>query len=638
MNKLKILFTILLIFTASIFFAQKQEKITNLLSQNINIAGINSNYTIWIFLKDKGDITSKKRNNAKSLLNKHSLDRRQKLLKSNFLTDFYDIPLEKSYINSLTPYIIKLRHQSKWLNAISAEVKGEQINKIASFLFVKSIDIVRKGKYYTYSSEEIKPDENRVLKKPQYLFNYGPSLNQYEQINVPLIHNMGYSGKGVTICVLDAGFNNLEHEVFNRLDTIASFDFVNNDNNTDDEEDAGSGFHGTKTLSTIAGFYEGQLIAPAFGASYLLAKTENTDSETQIEEDNWVAAAEWAEALGTDILSTSLGYKDFDDGSAYEAFELDGNTTVITIASDIAASKGMLVVNSAGNEGSGITTINAPADGDSVLSVGAVQTDGLRSSFSSVGPTGDGRIKPDVMAMGSNVYVADVSGNNYTYSSGTSFSCPITAGAAALLWEIFPFANNMELIDALKQTADNAVNPNNEYGWGIIDLYSAYEYLAPKYTFSASFYINDGTNPLAYAQVILNTNQRLSDLNGYTVFEQILASENIKYWISKPGFSTVYDSVSIIDQDVDINITLVKASILAYPTPAQNTISFNITEHIPGHELNLSIYDSSGRLVKTIENYENKGSINISDLENGSYILKTHVNSSDYVSKFIVSK
>ncbi len=637
MKGLKLFFIFFLLLSTTVNYAQNSDKYTSALINSIENKNLNNSYTVWIFFKDKGNNSEYNFQNIENKLNKQTLERRKKTLKNNPLINFYDLPVEKLYIKAITPYLSDLRHQSKWLNAISAEVKEEQIDKIASFLFVKSIDIVRKGKYYMYSSEEIKPDKNHILKKSQYLFNYGPSLNQYEQINVPLIHNMGYSGEGITICVLDAGFNNLEHEVFNRLDTIASFDFVNNDYNVDDEGDMGTGFHGTKTLSTIAGFYEGQLIAPAFGASYLLAKTENTDSETQIEEDNWVAAMEWAEAFGADILSTSLGYKDFDDGSVYDASELDGNTAVITIASDIAASKGMLVVNSAGNEGSGITTINAPADGDSVLSVGAVQTDGLRSSFSSVGPTGDGRIKPDVMAMGSNVHVADVSGNNYTYSSGTSFSCPITAGAAALLWEMFPFANNMELIDALKQTADNADNPNNEYGWGIIDLYAAYEYLAPKYTFSASFNINDGINPVADAQIILNTDQQLSDLYGHTVFEQVLASENIKYWVSKPGFSTVYDSMSIIDQAVKIDITLVKASIRAYPIPALNKIAFDVTEHVPGKELSLSIYDSSGRLVKTIGNYENKSSIDISNISDGIYLCHIYINEKVEFVKIIIA-
>jgi hypothetical protein len=374
------------------------------------------------------------------------------------------------------PYITKLRHLSKWLNAVSCEVNKSELSVIADLSFVKKIDIVRKGKNIYEIAD--KPSILEIKSNSKYTLNYGASLTQLEQINVPFVHDLGYSGAGITICVLDAGFNNLEHQTFSSINIIDQWDFVNDDDNVDDENDMGSGDHGTMTLSTIGGFYEGQLIGPAFGANYLLAKTENTESETQVEEDNWVAGAEWAEALGADITSTSLGYITFDDGSGYSPSELDGNTAVITIAADIAASLGMLVVNSAGNEGSGVTTIGAPADGDSVLAVGAVYGDDSRVSFSSMGPTGDGRIKPEVMAMGSDVYVADPYGNYYTSASGTSFSCPLTAGAAALLWQMVPGASNMEIFEALKMSANNASNPNNEYGWGIIDIYAAYQYLA----------------------------------------------------------------------------------------------------------------------------------------------------------------
>jgi hypothetical protein len=414
---------------------------------------------------------------AKSIISQKSLDRRKKSMKTDHLLTYVDIPVNTDYINQSLPYIFKFRQQSRWLNAISGEVKVNDIPKLEALNFVEKIDIVRKWR----SVHELNsiPANNQKDLNSKYDYNYGPSLTQLEQINVPAVHDMGYTGSGITICVLDAGFNNLEHQVFSTMNIADQWDFVNNDDNVDDEGDMGTGDHGTMTLSTIGGFYSGSLIGPAFGATYLLAKTENTDSETQIEEDNWVAGAEWADALGADITSTSLGYIDFDDGSGYSASELDGNTAIITIAADIAASLGILVVNSAGNEGDGVTTIGAPADGDSVLAVGAVYSDGDRTYFSSVGPTGDGRIKPDVMAMGSGVYVASPYGStSYTTADGTSFSCPLTAGAAALLWQMVPGASNMEIFDALKMSANNAQTPNNQYGWGIIDIYAAYEYLA----------------------------------------------------------------------------------------------------------------------------------------------------------------
>lgn len=476
MNNLKIFITILSVFAFSVLHAQKHQKISQQLSNEITFKGADEDFTVWIFFTDKGDNINEKMRHATQELNPRSLKRRQKSIKRTALVSILDIPVMESYVNEVVPLLVKFRHKSKWLNAISAEVSGVQLDKIASFDFVERIDVVRSRKY----DKEITQvsSEDNYSKSVNYNLDYGASLTQLEQINVPIVHDMGYSGNGILICVLDAGFNNLEHQAFGTMTILDAYDFVNDDNNVDDEADMGTGNHGTNTLSTIGGFFEGELVGPAYGASYLLAKTENTDSETQVEEDNWVAGAEWAEGLGAEITSTSLGYIDYDDGSGYDASELDGNTAIITIAADIMASLGVLVVNSAGNEGSGTTTIGAPADGNEVLAIGAVTSDGTRSSFSSVGPTGDGRIKPEVMAMGSGVVVASTSGNSYTTASGTSFSCPLAAGAAALLWEMVPSASNMEIFEALKMSASNASTPNNEYGWGIIDVYAAYEYLA----------------------------------------------------------------------------------------------------------------------------------------------------------------
>jgi len=472
-------FTILvfLLLTSALLIAQKNEKYTKVLRNQLNIKSTNDTHKVWIFFKDKGTNIKSKLQTSKVALTQASIKRRKKLFKNEDYVTYYDIPIETSYINQITPFITKIRHQSKWLNAISAEVNGTQLKSIAALSFVKSIDIVRVRKYgKELSTSDSKPSIEST-KNTAYTLNYGISITQLEQINVPLVHDMGYSGNGVVICVMDTGFNNLEHETFSSMTILDTYDFVNDDTNVDDEGDMGIGDHGTMTLSTIGGFKEGKLIGPAYGASYLLAKTENTDSETQVEEDNWVAAAEWAETLGAEITSTSLGYIDFDDGSFYDASELDGNTAVITIAADVLASLGVLVVNSAGNSGPGPTTIGAPADGNDVLAVGAVDSSGFITSFSSMGPTGDGRIKPEVMAMGQSVYVADVFGNSYNFVNGTSFSCPLTAGAAALLFEMVPTANNMQIFEAVKMSANNAANPNNQYGWGIIDVHAAYTYL-----------------------------------------------------------------------------------------------------------------------------------------------------------------
>ncbi len=493
MNKrISILVIISLLFTNS-FFSQKTSRISRHLQKYIEVKQ-QDNYSIYIYFKDKGDDISVKLKNAEGKLPANSIKRRQKIMTNkSSLATFYDIPVNENYYNETSKYISKLRHKLKWLNAISAEVTKENIEIISKLPFVTKIDIVRKGK--VTRSNNFVDFQKRIQNNPfqknitnsKYNLDYGSSLTQVEQINVPAVHDMGYHGENVIICVMDAGFNNLEHPVFANMQSegrlLGTWDFVNDDENVDDQdEDLGSGSHGTNTLSTIGGFFEGELIGPAYKAKFVLAKTENTESETTLEEDNWVAAVQWAEDnYGPDVTSTSLGYISFDDGTGYDATELDGNTATITIGADIAAELGILVVNSAGNEGSGTTTIGAPADGDSVLAVGAVEASGTRSYFSSVGPTSDGRIKPDVMAMGSSVVVAEsVSGSGYTTSSGTSFSCPLTGGAAALLVQMLPTVNNMDIIDAMRMTANNSASPNNEYGWGILDTKAAYEYFVPQ--------------------------------------------------------------------------------------------------------------------------------------------------------------
>ena len=534
-------------------------KISQKLSQTLN-SSKESEYSVWIFFKDKGGNTKAKLTEAENKLPKHAVERRKKLMKNKTsVATFYDIPVLNTYVSEISKHILKLRHKSNWLNAISAEVTKNQINKISNFPFVKKIDIVRKGKISRKNNDVDFANAYRKFSFPnsaKYNLNYGSSLNQNEQINVPAAHDLGYNGNGIIICVMDAGFNNLEHPVFNYMQSsghiLGTWDFVNNDTIVDDQGDMGSGSHGTMTLSTIGGFEQGQLIGPAYDAKFILTKTENTDSETTVEEDNWVAAMEWAENnWGPDITSTSLGYIDFDDGTGYDPSELDGNTATITIGADIAASLGILVVNSAGNEGSGTTTIGAPADGDSVLAVGAVDADGYRVYFSSVGPTGDGRIKPEVMAQGSGVTVAQSgSGTGYTTADGTSFSCPLTAGAAAVLMQMVPSASNMDIFEALKMTANNHENPNNEYGWGIINIMAAYQYFAPEIIHNPLFDTEDYNGPYTVnAQINSRTDltsggQKLYWRRDGGAWQNITMTESNSTWsadIPGNGSSAVYD-------------------------------------------------------------------------------------------------
>jgi subtilisin family serine protease len=299
--------------------------------------------------------------------------------------------------------------------------------------------------------------------------DYGLSQGQLQQINVPAVHAQGLHGEGVLIAVFDAGFNTLSHEAFAALDLAGTRDFVNGDLDVGDGADRGEGSHGTETLSVIGGFRPGRLVGPAFAASFLLAKTENTDSETPVEEDNWAAAAEWAEGRGADVISSSLGYTTFDPPYAsYTPADMNGRTAISTKAAELAASPGNDGLNTQHN------TLGAPSDGPHVIAAAAVDQIGRRATFSSVGPSADGRIKPDVAAQGVTVIAAQPrTGSGYAGVSGTSFSCPLTAGVAALLVQARPGASVDAVGDALRTTASQASRPDTLLGYGIVDAAAA---------------------------------------------------------------------------------------------------------------------------------------------------------------------
>jgi len=480
MKKLIITFVLLIAVTG---FAQYPvDKISTNLDAIMNNTNENEEVHIWVFFTDKGNNLAEYYSNPTMVVSKKSLQRRSKVLDENSLISLTDLPVNENYVSELQNLGFKVKHRTKWLNGVSGWATKQVIEEITNLSYVKELDIVNKFKT-DYSVEEEATENpnlnNENLSKPGGInsFNYGDSFTQLNQITVPAVHDMGYTGQGITICSMDAGFSNLTHEVFSSMNIIAMWDFVDND------PDVSGHSHGTATLSTLGGFKEGQLIGPAFGSDFILARTEDGGSETPIEEDNWIAAVEWADSIGVDVTSTSLSYLDYDPPyPSYTWEDMDGNTARITIAADLAAKWGIFVVNSASNDGyhPDHNTLGAPADGDSVITVGSVRSNGQRSDFSSVGPTTDGRIKPDLMAMGSSVFVAKTSSpTSYGFSSGTSFSCPILAGAAALILSVDPTLTPMELLDLFKQTASRSNNPDNLMGWGIINTLDVVNSLNP---------------------------------------------------------------------------------------------------------------------------------------------------------------
>jgi len=382
-----------------------------------------------------------------------------------------DLPVASSYVDAVRATGATVVVRSRWLNAISVYADPDQAARIAALPFVRDMRPVAHG---SVPLPEMLPVEPGSQPTRGTRLNYGSSFGQLDQIQVTDLHSAGFDGSGVVIAMLDSGFDT-SHQVYHYLNIIGERDFINNDRVTANQpgDPSGQDSHGTSTLSCVGGAYAGKLYGGSYNASFILAKTERIDVEIQIEEDYWAAAIEWADSLGADLVSSSLGYLDW-----YTYEDMDGNTAVTTKAADMAAARGIVVVNSMGNEGNtSWLYMIAPADGDSVVSVGAVSSSGVRVSFSSIGPTYDGRIKPDVMAQGRYVYVASTTDTAaYASSSGTSFSCPLTAGAIGLLLEAHPEWTPADVIEALHATATQNSAPDVLMGWGIVQAADAKEY------------------------------------------------------------------------------------------------------------------------------------------------------------------
>jgi len=396
-------------------------------------------------------------------LSEASLERREV---QNLGIQTNDYPVSPSYKSAVSKLGFQIYSESRWLNAVSIYLTSpNDVNRIKQLPFVKSVN---KVKTYFNKISDLNFDDYSLKHSNT---EYGPSFGQLAQLNGQVLHEQGFKGAGVTIAVIDASFHKVDSlfmfdHLWDNNKILDTWDFVLNQD-LDFSIDT-IGYHGTMVLSCMGAYMPDSLIGTAPDASYLLYRTEDTSSETLLEEDNWVLAAEKADAFGADIINTSLGYSILDDSLESHSYsDMDGNTTVITIAADIAASKGMLVVNSAGNSGtSDWYYITAPADGDSVLTIGAVDSDSIVTSFSSRGPTSDGRMKPNVVSQGLNAVVCNLN-NGIRTANGTSFSSPILAGMAASAWSALPLLSSMDLFELIQESGHLYPNGNNEYGFGV---------------------------------------------------------------------------------------------------------------------------------------------------------------------------
>jgi hypothetical protein len=405
-------------------------------------------------------------------------------------TSTADYPLDPRLLDPLRERGLegRIRHMSRYLQAASALLTGEEARAVASDPRVRGVRPVARfvrpapdsleaavesatPRGATPSPLPTPPDRDpRTLTAS----DYGSAWDQLEMLGIPDLHHKGLSGAGVTIAILDTGFLK-DHESLAGLDLIAENDFVRGDDDVQYEPgDPGdvrrSNDHGTYTWSTLGGYAPGTLMGAAYRASFILAKTEDVTREVQAEEDNYIAGLEWAEGLGADLVSSSLGYLTFDDDTGYSIAQLDGETAPITVATDSAAARGVLVVTAMGNEGPAPSTLIAPADGKHVLSIGALDLLGNVATFSSRGPTGDGRTKPDVSAMGVSVFCATAANPaGYGSASGTSLSTPLIAGLAALMIEARPGWPPDTLAAQMRRAGSRAASPDNNIGWGIPD-------------------------------------------------------------------------------------------------------------------------------------------------------------------------
>jgi hypothetical protein len=415
--------------------------------------------------------------------------------------------VDPAHVERVRSMVSRVRHVTRWLNGVSVEVDPDRLAELARLPFVREVRPVLRGRRPRGLDPAGRADRaeldpagraDRAELDPATMddgprlfpaspgtggelafagdeaWHYGASFNQNAQVGIVELHRLGYTGAGIVIAILDSGFRTTHPATAGRR-LLAERDFVYADGDVDNEpEDTPSAWnHGTSVWSNVGGFKPGALVGGAFESGILLAKTENVLSETPVEEDHYIAAIEWADSLGADIITASLLYLDF-DGSAddYTYADLDGDTTPLAIAVDMAVARGICMVNAVGNFGPGAGTLWTPADADSVLSVGAVDSAGAVAGFSSRGPTPDGRIKPEVVARGVANYVA-YAGGSFGPASGTSFATPVTAGAAALLKEAHPSWTGWQLREALRSTASHPGSPDNATGWGLVRLANA---------------------------------------------------------------------------------------------------------------------------------------------------------------------
>ena len=636
-----------------------------------------------IYFSDKGDLSKEtlsksleKNNLAKQLLSKKSIERRKKNLGENYLT-FEDLPLETKYVSNLSEKGIKIVNKLKWFNAVSAYLNDEQLEYVKSQKFVKKIEVIQKLKRQLPAKQETGLDKNLSKTTKTYTYNYGNSITQNELSDIPAVHDMGITGEGIRIGVLDSGFDWNDAVSINNSNIIAEHDFVENDNITEDQTTAeineNRDFHGTAVLSILSGFSDGNLIGPAFNSNFVLAKTEDVTEEVNSEEDNYAAALEWMDSIGVDITTSSLGYSEFDaNQTSYTYADMDGKTTIVTQAAEFAFSRGIVVITSAGNEGNyAWRYITAPGDGFNTITIGAVTSDNILASFSSRGPTYDGRIKPEIVAQGVSVYYeSPASKTPFLNGNGTSYSAPISAGIAGLLLSAYPHLTNKQVRAILLESADRNDSPDNDYGYGLVSALKAITYPnlmknGTTYTlnkiFDPALDINESTVEMVFAD---ETSQMMNKTDNVfkTDLPALTENENYQFYFRyKDSQGTVHREPNTQNYNFNygkVYIDLILTEVTTgneipdnyylsqnYPNPFNpvTKIDYAIPAKSSKSFVSLKVYDILGTEIKTLVSEiksPGKYSVNFSadGISSGIYFYQLHVGDFTQTRKLTILK
>lgn len=516
----------------------------------------------WLFLKDKPNKNSFLESPL-TMLSQKALDRRNKL---SISLDSKDVPIDENYYNQLkNETTITVLAKSKWLNAVHVQGAVNDINNLLStYNFINHIEFANKSLNTGAKkrTKKITPNHHHKLKQSLTNFNYGEADNQIKMLKGNYLHEQGLTGKNQTIAIIDAGFPNVNTlSTFKRIrdnnQILGGYNFADRNHNFYTRSS-----HGTHVLSTIAGFIESEFVGTAPDAKFYLFITEISETETVLEESLWVEAAEKADSLGVDVINTSLGYSTYDNANHSHSYkDMDGKTTFISRGAEIGASRGLLLVNSAGNDGNNSWKyIAAPADAPSVITVGAVNASSKIASFSSFGPTFDGRIKPEILGQGQNPALIDyATGLIKTTSSGTSFSSPIMAGLIACLNDnegfVLKSSNNKKsnnfntyLKQSVYESADKYNNPLDQYGYGIPNFEVALHKYISVFNVDGNQLENIHINPNPAKNDITITSGNFS-MNDFSIQIFNILGKKV---LEKPKLSSKTIDISFLDNGVYI--------------------------------------------------------------------------------------